>query len=101
MTIKDGDTLELRLNSAHGNRWFGVDVAENEVGEHRDWAVLRVARAGKHRGVEERVYFEVEMPIAELGRLIAGQSARGAAHWTVDSAKTRGKARMAKAKVRR
>lgn len=98
MIVRDGQRLELRLGAVHGERFFDAETAgDPNVGTHRNWMSLQIAVSGKHRGAPEKVLFEVELPISEMGELIAGQSARGNVHWSLDSRKKR----MAKAKEKK
>jgi len=71
MKIKDGTELAVALVRAHGSRTFKGEV-------HRDWAVLKLVE------LHGEFLFEVELPIAELGKLIAGQMAVGVVGWSLD-----------------
>ncbi len=98
MRIKDGTKIELQLSTAHGERTFGRDtgtdssqVSGNGIRYH--WMTLQVALRGKRRGVPNNILFEVDVPIEEMGRLIAGDPAHGLVSWSLDDRLKRAKAK--------
>lgn len=101
MRIRDGAIVELRLSHSHGERSFGENVTRlTTIGDdrHRNWMTIQVAAAGKDRGVPTQVLFEVDIPLDEVGKFIAGDSSRGQVTWSLDDRLKRARTKKREAK---